>query len=157
MIGMLLSYALAWLWLIIVLFKLTKCLCICPHGCSCLCGYGLSGTAQCPPFNCCPPISQVNVWDVVDEGFSKSIVLPPSPNQPPGLLCDAKTVHVYRNTHAVIFLVDVTRQDTFVYVRQELERVQPLPVPFPTHVANPLGMQYFCTLTIPEKFFECWL
>ena len=25
------------------------------------------------------------------------------------------------------------------------------------HVANPLGMKYFCTLTISENFFECWL
>ena len=26
-----------------------------------------------------------------------------------------------------------------------------------SHVANPLGMKYFCTLTIPENFSECWL
>lgn len=36
---------------------------------------------------------------------------------------DATTVNVYRNTHAVIFLFDITKPWTFDYVNNELAHV----------------------------------
>ena len=33
----------------------------------------------------------------------------------------------------------------------------PPPIHTHTHVANLLGVKYFCPLTIPEKLFGCWL
>ncbi|KAF7727592.1 Rab-like protein 6 [Apophysomyces ossiformis] len=39
------------------------------------------------------------------------------------LALDASTVNVYRNTHAVLFLFDVTKQWTFDYVNNEIEKV----------------------------------
>ena len=75
----------------------------------------------------------IRFWDVVDQGFQSQ------GGQAPALLCDAQTVHVYRNAHGAILLLDVTRDDTIAYVRQELERI-----PCTLHVlvvANFLGWQ----------------
>lgn len=90
-------------------------------------------------------IIKIEIWDVVDKAHNKAVIKsadagikldhntqPTSkPTQETGrgtdemsdLALDASTVDVYRNTHAVIFVFDITKQWTFSYVNKELEHV----------------------------------
>ncbi|KAG1147847.1 hypothetical protein G6F37_002845 [Rhizopus arrhizus] len=81
-------------------------------------------------------IIKVEIWDVIDKAHNKhntsddiGIKLEHhapqqkviQPKQDMGL--DASTVNVYRNTHAALFLFDVTKPWTFDYVNNELSHV----------------------------------
>ena len=82
-------------------------------------------------------VVKVEVWDVVDKGFveqstaaaftsrARSLFqgargLPMTQEE---MIADASTVDVYRGTHAAVFLFDVTRRDTFDYIKRELPSV----------------------------------
>ncbi|KAI9268709.1 P-loop containing nucleoside triphosphate hydrolase protein [Sporodiniella umbellata] len=76
------------------------------------------------PYKDSQDIIKIEIWDVIDKANqmkSEGIKLEHHVPQPMGL--DATTVHVYRNTHAAIFLFDVTKPWTFDYVKQELAHV----------------------------------
>ncbi|KAI9268827.1 hypothetical protein BDA99DRAFT_502755 [Phascolomyces articulosus] len=89
-------------------------------------------------------VIKVEVWDVVDKAHNKPSSKPDtgiklehnapsklqqqqqqeaasSEEQELGL--DASTVNVYRNTHAALFIFDITKQWTFDYVNNELANV----------------------------------
>ena len=70
--------------------------------------------------------AKVDLWDVVDEGIPSA---PTTKYQPTGMPlrqpADATTVDVYQNCHAAVFLVDVTKRDTWEYVVREAGRVPP--------------------------------
>lgn len=92
-------------------------------------------------------IIKIEVWDVVDKAHNNKntstesgIKLEhnaqpkqeqqqqpqqqqPSSTESQQLGLDASTVNVYRNTHAVIFLFDVSKQWTFDYVNNQLADV----------------------------------
>eukprot|EP00667_Euglena_gracilis_P003348 EG_transcript_3358 len=86
-------------------------------------------------------VVKVEVWDVVDKGFveqsraaaftSRAMSLFQGARALPmtqeEMVADASTVDVYRGTHAVVFTFDITRRDTFDYVKRELPNV-------PTHI-----------------------
>ncbi|KAK9701736.1 hypothetical protein K7432_011591, partial [Basidiobolus ranarum] len=94
-------------------------------------------------------IIKVELWDVVDYGVraikdnaelkieekklnvndissipSSASRTPTSESPvPPDLLLDAQTVNVYRNTHGVILMFDITKPWTFEYVTKELRNI----------------------------------
>lgn len=75
---------------------------------------------------------RVEAWDVVDQGTSTSLAcsIDPSalvgiPKHLPQMPTDATTVDVYRNAHCVIMMFDVTRRETFNYVRTAILSVPP--------------------------------
>uniref|UniRef100_A0A0N5BQP0 Rab GTPase n=1 Tax=Strongyloides papillosus TaxID=174720 RepID=A0A0N5BQP0_STREA len=76
-------------------------------------------------------IVKVEVWDVVDEGKKRKVV---SEDTPSGLkicnnstfdtiACDASVIDVYKNTHGVIFVFDITKNWTWQYVQRELSKI----------------------------------
>ncbi|KER30032.1 hypothetical protein T265_03411 [Opisthorchis viverrini] len=79
-------------------------------------------------------IIKVEVWDVVDQGkprpASQGLKLSNSPQSQKTEPClDASFLDVYKGTHGVIIVMDMTKSWTFTYVRRELPRVPPhLPV-----------------------------
>ncbi|KAI8143313.1 P-loop containing nucleoside triphosphate hydrolase protein [Fennellomyces sp. T-0311] len=79
-------------------------------------------------------IIKIEVWDVVDTAHNKTkadtgiklehAVAPKLQDEPSmDLGLDASTVNVYRNSHAALFLFDITKQWTFDYVNNELANV----------------------------------
>ncbi|KAK3092965.1 hypothetical protein FSP39_009445 [Pinctada imbricata] len=72
-------------------------------------------------------VVKVEVWDIVDKGKKKKTEgLKLSTEQDieePTL--DAEFLDVYKGTHGVIFMYDVTKQWTFTYVEREIEKVPP--------------------------------
>ncbi|RUO96809.1 hypothetical protein BC936DRAFT_141421, partial [Jimgerdemannia flammicorona] len=91
-------------------------------------------------------IIKVEIWDVVDKGVSNAtpksdagiklehnaaaIPGPSKPSMdatrnltPQEIALDATNINVYRNTHGVIFLFDITKSWTFEYVVRELDNV----------------------------------
>ncbi|KAI8369277.1 uncharacterized protein BYT42DRAFT_583771 [Radiomyces spectabilis] len=89
-------------------------------------------------------IVKIEVWDVVDKAHNNStkksesgIKLehhpsgqsprvekqPQETTEQSDLALDASTVNVYRNSHAVIFMFDITKPWTFNYVKRNLEDV----------------------------------
>lgn len=77
-------------------------------------------------------IVKVEVWDVVDKGKKKKKLdgLKLSNKEEvdePSL--DAEFIDVYKGTHGVILMYDITKQWTFTYVENEMEKIPPhLPV-----------------------------
>ncbi|XP_026479604.1 rab-like protein 6 [Ctenocephalides felis] len=80
-------------------------------------------------FKATDDIVKVEVWDVVDRGKSRpqnsglklSLTTSPIDACPPAL--DAEFLDVYKGTHGVILMMDVTKSWTFDYVCKELAKV----------------------------------
>lgn len=73
-------------------------------------------------------IVKVEVWDVVDKGKKRKklegLKLGNNEQLPLEEPClDAEFLDVYKGTHGVIFVFDITKQWTFNYVERELEKV----------------------------------
>ncbi|CAG8724768.1 31213_t:CDS:2, partial [Gigaspora margarita] len=92
-------------------------------------------------------VIKVEIWDVVDKGISPANInqrptasnvalkientqiptKPPPPSSPlqspDQLSLDAATIDVYRNTHGVILLFDITKNWTFDYAIKELKAI----------------------------------
>jgi len=75
-------------------------------------------------------VVKVEVWDVVDKGKKKkpleglklntnAVTLPEEP------ALDAEFLNVYKGTHGVILMFDITKQWTFDYVKKELPKIPP--------------------------------
>lgn len=99
---------------------------------------GLQQPRSTPGVKACggyPPPTIVELWDVVDKGTSTSLgfsssekhVLTSAITASLALASDASTIDVYKKCHGAIFVVDVTRSETFEYVRREAKKV-------PSHV-----------------------
>ncbi|XP_005103241.1 rab-like protein 6 isoform X2 [Aplysia californica] len=73
-------------------------------------------------------VVKVEVWDVVDkgrkrrklEGLKMENAELASPEEP---CLDAEFLDVYKGTHGVVFVFDITKQWTFGYVEREMEKV----------------------------------
>ncbi|XP_078325014.1 rab-like protein 6 isoform X2 [Crassostrea virginica] len=71
-------------------------------------------------------IVKVEVWDVVDKGKKKKKLdgLKLSNQEEVDEPClDAEFVDVYKGTHGVILMYDITKQWTFSYVEKEMEKI----------------------------------
>jgi len=75
-------------------------------------------------------IVKVDVWDIVDKGQKKKqkqdtlkISNEPVKNENDGLALDAEFIDVYKGTHGVIMLLDITKPWTWKYIESELPRV----------------------------------
>ncbi|XP_041368612.1 rab-like protein 6 [Gigantopelta aegis] len=72
-------------------------------------------------------VVKVEVWDVVDKGKkrkkSEGLKLNNSADAPEEPCLDAEFLDVYKGTHGVILIYDITKQWTFQYVEREIERV----------------------------------
>ncbi|RNF11891.1 putative small G-protein [Trypanosoma conorhini] len=66
--------------------------------------------------------AKVELWDVVDEGFSAS---QPSSTARHPALADARSIDVYRGCHLAAFVVDRTRRETLEYAVREARHVPP--------------------------------
>ncbi|CEF63537.1 Rab-like protein 6 [Strongyloides ratti] len=74
---------------------------------------------------------KVEVWDVVDEGKKRNVVsedirgtLKLNNNSTfDTIACDASVIDVYKNTHGVIFIFDITKNWTWQYVQRELSKI----------------------------------
>lgn len=84
-------------------------------------------------FKATEDIVKVEVWDVVDRGkarvrqtglkFNTGVPVPETP------ALDAEFLDVYKGTHGVILLMDITKAWTFEYVCRELPKIpQDIPV-----------------------------
>eukprot|EP00758_Cryptobia_borreli_P001784 Tbor_TRINITY_DN2532_c0_g1::TRINITY_DN2532_c0_g1_i1::g.436::m.436 len=69
--------------------------------------------------------AKVEIWDVVDEGITTLKPTQQTPTGVPHLVADASNIDVYRNCHAAIFIVDVSRRETLDYVEKEAQNVPP--------------------------------
>ncbi|BFZ05707.1 hypothetical protein BsWGS_08746 [Bradybaena similaris] len=73
-------------------------------------------------------VVKVEVWDVVDKGRKRrrldGLKMENADNGSPDEPClDAEFLDVYKGTHGVIFVFDITKQWTFGYVEREIEKV----------------------------------
>ncbi|XP_046371372.1 rab-like protein 6 [Haliotis rufescens] len=73
-------------------------------------------------------VVKVEVWDVVDKGKKKrksdGLKLDNAADSALEEPClDAEFLDVYKGTHGVIFVYDITKQWTFTYVEREIERI----------------------------------
>ncbi|CAG5135666.1 unnamed protein product, partial [Candidula unifasciata] len=73
-------------------------------------------------------VVKVEVWDVVDKGRKRrrqdGLKTENAENGNPDEPClDAEFLDVYKGTHGVIFVFDITKQWTFSYVEREIEKV----------------------------------
>ncbi|KAI8879044.1 P-loop containing nucleoside triphosphate hydrolase protein [Backusella circina FSU 941] len=81
-------------------------------------------------------IVKIEVWDVVDKAHNKTVTKTQGikldhnekqkeqqQQEEDNMGLDASTVNVYRNSHAALFLFDITKPWTFDYVDKELENV----------------------------------
>uniref|UniRef100_A0A0K0EHC0 Rab-like protein 6 n=1 Tax=Strongyloides stercoralis TaxID=6248 RepID=A0A0K0EHC0_STRER len=76
-------------------------------------------------------IVKVEVWDVVDQGKKRNVVsedvrgtLKLNNNSTfDTIACDASIIDVYKNTHGVIFVFDITKNWTWQYVQRELNKI----------------------------------
>ncbi|XP_046644013.1 rab-like protein 6 isoform X1 [Daphnia pulicaria] len=103
-------------------------------------------------------IVKVEVWDVVDKGKKKkpleglklNTLTPASLAEEPAL--DAEFLDVYKGTHGVIIMLDITKQWTFDYVKRELPKI---PTTIPVMVlANHRDMGHHrCVSEDDVKFF----
>lgn len=103
-------------------------------------------------------VVKVEVWDVVDKGKKKkpleglklntnsAVTLPEEP------ALDAEFLNVYKGTHGVILMFDITKQWTFDYVRKEIEKI-PSTIPIMV-LANHRDMGHHrCISEDDVKFF----
>lgn len=76
----------------------------------------------------------MEIWDVVDKGAAAPAPAASSglklshakkANHQPSMSLDAETVNVYRNTHGVIVLFDITKPWTFEYATRQLQLIPP--------------------------------
>lgn len=81
-------------------------------------------------FKATEDIVKVEVWDVVDRGKARtrqsglkliSNVTPAAITEAPAL--DAEFIDVYKGTHGVILMMDITKNWTFDYVSKELSKI----------------------------------
>lgn len=83
-------------------------------------------------FKATEDIVKVEVWDVVDRGKSRQrqtglklstggVETPNLPTEIPAL--DAEFLDVYKGTHGVILMMDITKQWTYEYICRELEKI----------------------------------
>lgn len=84
-------------------------------------------------FKATEDVVKVEVWDVVDRGKSRvrqtSLKLSTGAMAPETPALDAEFLDVYKGTHGVVLMMDVTKAWTFEYVCRELPRVpQDIPV-----------------------------
>ncbi|KAK4020801.1 hypothetical protein OUZ56_002747 [Daphnia magna] len=103
-------------------------------------------------------IVKVEVWDVVDKGKKKKPLeglklntsTPAALPEEPAL--DAEFLDVYKGTHGVILMLDITKQWTFDYVKRELPKI---PSTIPVMVlANHRDMGHHrCVSEDDVKFF----
>uniref|UniRef100_A0A1L8DLN8 Putative gtpase rab1/ypt1 small g protein n=1 Tax=Nyssomyia neivai TaxID=330878 RepID=A0A1L8DLN8_9DIPT len=84
-------------------------------------------------FKATEDVVKVEVWDVVDRGKARvrqttlKLATNAIPAETPAL--DAEFLDVYKGTHGVVLMMDVTKAWTFEYVARELPKIPPeLPV-----------------------------
>ncbi|XP_048587044.1 rab-like protein 6 isoform X2 [Nematostella vectensis] len=74
-------------------------------------------------------VVKVDIWDIVDVGKSKkardSLKFENDEDDDGNAVLDAGFVDVYKGTHGVLMLLDITKPWTFTYVRRELPKVPP--------------------------------
>ncbi|KAH9499450.1 Rab-like protein 6 [Bulinus truncatus] len=75
-------------------------------------------------------VVKVEVWDVVDKGRKRrkldGLKMDNMETSTPEEPClDAEFLDVYKGTHGVVFVFDITKQWTYSYVERELEKVPP--------------------------------
>lgn len=74
-------------------------------------------------------VVKVEVWDVVDKGRKKKkmegLKLDPDTTAPEAdePCLDAEFIDVYKGSHGVIMVYDITKQWTFSYIEREIERI----------------------------------
>ncbi|XP_033763013.1 rab-like protein 6 [Pecten maximus] len=73
-------------------------------------------------------VVKVEVWDVVDKGRKKKKMegLKLDPDAVPEVeepCLDAEFIDVYKGSHGVIMVYDITKQWTFSYIEREIERI----------------------------------
>lgn len=84
-------------------------------------------------FKATEDVVKVEVWDVVDRGKARvrqtSLKLSTGAIAPETPALDAEFLDVYKGTHGVVLMMDVTKAWTFEYVCRELPKVpQDIPV-----------------------------
>lgn len=84
-------------------------------------------------FKATEDVVKVEVWDVVDRGKARvrqtSLKLSTGAVAPETPALDAEFLDVYKGTHGVVLMMDVTKAWTFEYVCRELPKVpQDIPV-----------------------------
>ncbi|XP_053681060.1 rab-like protein 6 [Anopheles nili] len=84
-------------------------------------------------FKATDDVVKVEVWDVVDRGKSKqkssNLKLTTGPGAEPEIpVLDAEFLDVYKGTHCVVMVMDITKAWTFDYVCRELPKV-PVDIP----------------------------
>jgi GTPase SAR1 family protein len=93
---------------------------------------------------------QVEVWDVVDRGKSRpkvssSLKLSAAKEQGEQPILDAEFLDVYKGTHGVIMMFDITKNWTFEYILKELPKISPeIPVLI---LANHCDMNHHRTIS----------
>lgn len=70
---------------------------------------------------------KVEVWDVVDRGKARArptgLKLSSSASIPETPALDAEFLDVYKGTHGVILMMDITKNWTFEYVSKEISKI----------------------------------
>lgn len=79
-------------------------------------------------FKATEDIVKVEVWDVVDRGKARARqsglkLMSNAPVVPETPALDAEFVDVYKGTHGVILMMDITKSWTFDYVSKELPKI----------------------------------
>ncbi|XP_055703433.1 rab-like protein 6 [Phlebotomus papatasi] len=80
-------------------------------------------------FKATEDVVKVEVWDVVDRGKARvrqtslKLATNTAPAETPAL--DAEFLDVYKGTHGVVLMMDITKAWTFDYVSRELPKVPP--------------------------------
>lgn len=79
-------------------------------------------------FKATEDIVKVEVWDVVDRGKARVRqtglkLMANAPAVPEAPALDAEFVDVYKGTHGVILMMDITKTWTFDYVSKELPKI----------------------------------
>ena len=97
-------------------------------------------------------IVKVEVWDVVDKGKKRKKIdglkLGSAANDSDEMIepvLDAEFVDVYKGTHGVVFIFDVTKMWTFEYIDRELPKV-------PAHIPGKC-LDGYC-LQITSRLFK---
>ncbi|XP_071152405.1 rab-like protein 6 [Mytilus edulis] len=103
-------------------------------------------------------VVKVEIWDVVDKGKKKKkpegLKMDNSVKDAPDEPClDAEFMDVYKGSHGVILMYDITKQWTFTYVEREMEKV---PAHIPVLVlGNHRDMGHHRTVTEDKARYYC--